>query len=66
MGSVDTPQQGVYKRILAADRHVDPCASGIPKVAGRCSPVHGGSLGGVARFTGEFGFDHFRKETEEL
>jgi hypothetical protein len=66
MGSVDTPVQGVYKRILVADRYVGARASGIRKVAGRCSPVHGGSLGGAARFTGEFGFDHFRKETEKL
>ena len=65
MGSVDTPVQGVYKRILVADRHVDRARL---EYEGRwaSSPVHGRSLGGAARFTGEFGFDHFRKETEKL
>jgi hypothetical protein len=66
MGSVDTPLEGVYKRILIADRDLDARVSGIRKVAGRSCPVRGRSLGGVARFAGEFGFDHFRKETEEL
>jgi hypothetical protein len=54
--SVDTPVQGVYKRILIADRRlvVRACpARGL--IAGRLRPVQG-----------KFGFDHFRKETEKL
>ena len=56
MGSVDTPLRGVYKRILITDRRLDV----------RACLERRRWLSGAARFRGEFGFDHFRKETEEL
>ena len=55
MRSVDTPERGVYKRILIADRRLDVRTCRTRRVTDRLRPVQG-----------EFGFDHFRKETEKL